>query len=134
MAKKTYSGSCHCGAVRYEADVDLAAGTFRCNCSICFKTRAWMAGVPAASFRLLSGESALKDYQFGKKSLHHSFCSTCGVRSFSKGKDPTGNAMYAIRLNCLDDAGAQELVDAPIRYFNMKHDDFKTAPSETRHL
>jgi len=59
--KKTYNGSCHCGAVRFEADIDLAQGTFKCNCSICFETRAWLTGVPASGFRLLTDEKALAE-------------------------------------------------------------------------
>ncbi len=132
--KKTYQGSCHCGAVRFEADIDLAAGTSKCNCSICFKTRAWMAVIPADAFRLLSGDQSLRDYQFSRKSIHHRFCAQCGVRPFAHGTDGKGNASYAVRVNCLDGVDPQELIDAPVSYFNMLHDDFKSPPAETRHL
>jgi len=132
--KRTYRGSCHCGAVRFEAETDLSQGTFRCNCSICFKSRAWLAPVPADAFRLLSGEEQLRDYQFGPKRIHHRFCAICGVRPFSLGQDSKGNPMYAVRVNCLDEVSADVLIAAPIRYFDMQHDDFMTPPAETRHL
>ena len=43
--KKTYHGSCHCGQVKFEVDLDLAAGTHKCNCRICSKHRLWQAMV-----------------------------------------------------------------------------------------
>jgi hypothetical protein len=132
--KRTYQGSCHCGAVRFEADLDLAAGTAKCNCSICFKTRAWMAFIPAESFRLLAGEQSLRDYQFGKEVLHHRFCAQCGVRPFTHGVDPKGNRMYALKVNCLDGVEPRELAEAPVKYMDMLHDDFNSSPAETRYL
>jgi hypothetical protein len=127
--KKTYQGSCHCGAVRFEAEIDLSKGTFKCNCSICFKTRAWLTGIPASDFRLLSGAEWLADYQFGRKVIHHRFCQRCGVRPFSQAGE-----QVAVRVNCLDGVEAQDLIDAPVKHFNMRHDDMKSPPAETRHL
>jgi hypothetical protein len=126
--KKTYTGSCHCRRVRIEADLDLRKGTFRCNCTICTKTRAWLAPAGEGDVRVVAGKQELRDYQFGAMRLHHAFCLHCGVRLFSRNESE-----YAVRVSCLDDVSPQELLEAPVQYFDMRHDNPKP-PAETRHL
>lgn len=132
--KRRYQGSCHCGAVRYEADLDLEQGTFKCNCSICTKTRTWLAIVSPEAFRLLAGDTDLTDYQFGTQTIHHLFCKQCGVRSFGWGDDPDSGRFYAIHVTCLDDVDLDQLIRAPITYVDGRHDDWRSPPAETRHL
>ena len=98
---KTYTGGCHCGAVRYEVQMDLDR-VISCNCSLCAKRGHLLAFTPAAQFTLQQGESALTDYQFNKKIVHHLFCSTCGVGSFGRGTSSDGSATIAINARCLD--------------------------------
>jgi len=130
--KKTYKGSCHCGAVRFEADIDLAQGTVRCNCSMCGKGRNWLAAVKGDAFRLLAGEAELSEYQFGRKTIRHRFCKRCGLRPFSH--KAGGEAFYAVNVACLDGVELAELVAAPVIFVDGLHDDFKSPPAETRHL
>lgn len=62
--KRSFTGSCHCGPVRFVADLDLARGTNRCNCSICRKSRFWRATVQVEDFLLTAGHEALVSYGF----------------------------------------------------------------------
>jgi hypothetical protein len=126
-----YQGSCHCGTVRFEADIDLSAGTVRCNCSICRKGRNWLAAVGPKDFRLQAGEPELSEYKFGRRTIHHRFCRQCGLHPFSHKAD---KSFYAVNIACLDDADPAELIAAPVVYVDGLHDDFKNPPKETRHL
>ena len=133
--KKTYHGSCHCGRVRYEAGIDLEAGTSRCNCSICTKQRAWNTTVKPQDFRLLSGKDDLADYQFGSKQGHHRFCKTCGIAAFGEGYvEAIGGAFVSINVACLDNIEPEELARLPIQYMDGRHDNWFNPPKVTSYL
>lgn len=132
---KTHQGSCHCGAVRFEAELDLAAGTGKCNCSICTKRRSWGVIVKPAAFRLLSGGDNLADYQFATKSGHHRFCKTCGCAPFGDGHVPAiGGDYVGIAVNCLDDVTDEELAAVPVHYGNGRDNAWMEPPAVTAYL
>jgi len=130
---KTYTGSCHCGALKFEADLDLTQSTFRCNCSICKRTRFWPAVAKEDGFRIISGESELTKYTFNSHKNHHYFCKHCGVRAFGIGNDTPMGKMYGINVGCLDQLTDKELSELPITYVDGLHDKFEP-PEYFNHL
>ncbi|MDB5747415.1 MAG: hypothetical protein JWP72_2263 [Massilia sp.] len=131
---KTCHGSCHCGAVRYEADIDLAAGTIKCNCSVCTKMRFWAFVVPPSRFRLLGGLEALGEYRFHTKRDGHYFCRHCGINLWSTGDAARSGPFYAVTVASLDDLAVDELMAAPIRHIDGRNDNWVMPPGEIRHL
>ncbi len=132
---KTYKGSCHCGAIRYEADIDLAQGTGKCNCTFCMKARAWKAFVRPAAFRLLGGGDHVTGYHKHPQSSLKYFCQECGVRTHELGSaDYMGGDFVGVFVNTLDDVEPLELVTAPVRFADGLNNNWQSAPAEVRHL
>jgi hypothetical protein len=94
-------GGCHCGAVRFEAEVPQQVTVLDCNCSICSKTGFRHIIVPHGDFRLMRGDEVLTSYRFGTGAAEHLFCRVCGVKSFYQPRSHPD--AWSVNLNAVDD-------------------------------
>lgn len=108
MPTQHYHGSCQCGRIAYEVDVDLDH-TITCNCSRCRRWGAVLAFAPRAQFTLHAGEGEMTEFLFNMNRIHHLFCKTCGIECFAYATMPDGTEMVAINANCLDGVDARSL-------------------------
>ena len=132
---KTYKGSCHCGEVRYEADIDLAQGSGKCNCTFCLKARAWAVMVRPAAFRLAAESQEGVPYHKHPQAPVKFHCGRCGVHTHARGDaDYMGGAFVQVFVATLDDASPDELMSGPIRYSDGRNNNWTNPPSEMRHL
>jgi hypothetical protein len=109
-------GGCHCGAVRFEAEVPREVELLDCNCSICAKTGYLHLMVPHADFRLLSGEDGIASYRFGSGAADHLFCRVCGVKSFYQPRSHPNS--WSVNANAVDDLSG---LDTTIRRFDGRN-------------
>ena len=95
-------GGCHCGAVRFEAEVpEPPVPALECNCSVCRMTGFLHVIVPHERLELITGRNALVSYRFGTETAEHLFCGRCGVKSFYQPRShPDG---WSLNANCLDE-------------------------------
>ena len=113
------NGSCHCGQITYEAEVDPERVRV-CNCTDCqvLTGSAFRVSVvaKAQTFRLLTGRPKVyvKTGDSGAK-RRHAFCPNCGtpVTASADSDDPP---TYSLRIGCL----AQKAELPPRRRFWCK--------------
>ena len=126
---KTFQGSCHCGAIQFEADMDLTAGTGQCNCTFCTKVRWWGVLVRPSAFRLVKGRREdMGDYSRSEYA-HHRFCRMCGIYPFGDCNIPEiGGEFVSVNLHCLDDA---DLAGVSIQYQDGRNNTWATLGQAT---
>jgi hypothetical protein len=94
-----WSGSCHCGAVRFEVEAEPTELT-HCDCSLCKRKNALMFAVHESGLTVLAGEDKLALYQWNTGVAQHRFCSVCGVYTFHRKRSAPDH--YGINVNCLE--------------------------------
>lgn len=108
-----YTGSCHCGRVRFEIDAVIDRVT-ECNCSICSKKGILHLRVASENFRLRSGGEVLGTYQFGTMVAKHHFCTVCGIHTFTRPR--AAPDLYTVNVRCLDGVDLASLGCEIIRF------------------
>lgn len=120
---KTHAGGCLCGAVRFEAEVDLTAPVGRCNCTFCTKVGATSALVKPSALRVVSGEEHVGRWSKGSSPNYRAFCKQCGTQVFGGGHVPEiGGDYRSVFINCLDDVDLSELT---IGYWDGRNDNWE---------
>ena len=107
--KKTYRGSCHCGDVRFEVDMDLDHVRV-CDCSLCRKRGALNHRVTPEDLRLLTPLDAMTLYQWHTMTAKDYFCPRCGMLPFRRPR--TAPHLWTVNVRCLE---AVDLDAIPVR-------------------
>jgi hypothetical protein len=109
-----YQGSCHCGKVSFEVHGEIKEA-MACNCSMCQRKGSLLWFVLRNDLKLLSPENSANTYTFDKHVIKHRFCPVCGIHPYGEGVDPSGNAMAAINIRCIEDI---DLASIPVQHFD----------------
>jgi hypothetical protein len=101
-------GSCHCGAIRYEAEIDPEK-VIVCHCTDCQKSSGsafrWGTLVAKENFTLLAGEPKIYVKQAESGNMRAlAFCGTCGTSLY--GADVSDPKAYSLRLGTARQARA----------------------------
>jgi hypothetical protein len=98
----TLSGSCGCGAVRFEISEPLVTALY-CHCTRCQKRTGTAAQASAraapGSVTVTAGEEHLRDWR-PPGGMAKTFCAQCGSHLFAR--DASTGAIGAVRMAAID--------------------------------
>ena len=104
----THRGSCHCGAVVFEVEAELAEQRIlACNCSICRRKGFVHLIVPPEQFTLVQGQEELQEYRFNTEVAVHRFCQRCGIHPFYTPRSHPDKV--SVNVRCLEGVKLDEL-------------------------
>ncbi len=102
MSQSSYTGSCLCGAIRYEIKGEIGE-IVQCHCQKCRKASgtafATNAAIAKADFNLVQGAELLKSFASGVDT-ERCFCGDCGAPIISKNR--LKPEVYRLRIGSLD--------------------------------
>jgi hypothetical protein len=125
---KRHAGSCHCGAVRFEVEIEAGAMASRCNCTICTKVAQTSTIVKPGAFSLASGAEALSEYRWGGETGTRFFCKHCGIHCFGRGHlAELGGDYVSVILNALDDVDVSQ---CKVVYWDGRHNNWEAGPRD----
>jgi hypothetical protein len=136
MAKEKYQGSCHCKKIKFEAEIDLHLGTYKCNCSYCAKVRNWGHITKPQSFRWTAGRSEVSVYQISPGGPNeYYFCRHCGVRLGTKGYiEEIGGDYFSVPIAALDGIAPGKLEDLQVQCKDGQNNRWDLVPQHFKHL
>ena len=95
------NGSCHCGAVKFAAELQFGlASARRCTCSICRMRGAVAVTGSVAGFQILDGEDKLATYRFNTGVAEHHFCTVCGIYTHHRRRSNPDE--FGVNVACLE--------------------------------
>ena len=107
------AGSCHCGAVRFEATLSDGFNTIRrCTCSYCRMRGAVVVSAEMGGVRILAGEDILTSYRFNTRTAQHFFCSRCGIYTHHQRRSNPN--LYGVNVACLDGVSPFDFEAVPV--------------------
>ena len=120
-----FTGSCHCGAVRFCVDWAIEELT-TCDCSLCVKRNALMAKVPEAALTVLEGEAMLTRYTWNTHRAKHYFCQRCGIYVFHRKRAAPDH--FGVNVFCLEGFDAASVPVRATEGANMSIEDPDARP------